>query len=397
MKLAVIRGSALNPFEMQTYAALQPDVDVIAIGSARADYDTAALGLPTVLLPPYGSSRITKAAERRLGQRLPLSRPTTDFLRGLTRAVAGGRTLHAAETVLPVSDQAARIAARTGVPLVLTCWENIPFRYDDEPLLRERKKRVKAVASRYIAVTPLAAAALVEEGVPESRIRVVPAAVDCSRFRPDVAPSDLRERLGLTASDTLALYVGRLIQEKGVTELVRALALADVPSLHLALMGSGNQGERIRLAASALGVEGRVHLLPAAPYQDLPRHYAAADFTVAPSLSTPYWQEQYGMVLVEAMAAGRAVITTRSGSIPEVVGDSAELVPDYDVPSLAGALRRLTMESDHRSRLGRKARETAERCYDVSVVSRRLLAAYEGLTTDPSGRRGTIRWARGNR
>ena len=159
--------------------------------------------------------------------------------------------------------------------------------------------------------------------------------MDCDRFNPAVYAGELRQRWNVPHSEPLVVFIGRFIQEKGLVELLRAFSAGHSGQGHLVFVGSGNQSRRLGVAASALGVSERLHIVPAVSYQDVPTVYAAADIVVAPSLPTPYWEEQFGMVLVEAMASGRALMSSASGAIPEVVGDCALLVPPYDTDALA--------------------------------------------------------------
>lgn len=372
----MVRGEALNPFEMQAYGSLSAEFDLLAIGRTRSQYDVDQLEIATTLLPSVGAWRGLSALHRRLPAAMTYPQDR-DHLFGFTRAVAGRDLLHAAETVLPVSEQ----AARTGLPLVLTCWETIAFRYDDNPVLSERKRRVKASTARFLAVTARARDALLAEGVPHALIRTIPAAVDCDRFAPADASPALRARWGVPPGVTALLYIGRLIQEKGVTDLVRAFADMTDRSCHLVFVGNGDQGERLRIAAGALGVVERVHILPGVPYGELPLHYATADVVVVPSLPTPYWEEQFGMVLAEAMACGRPVVACASGAIEEVVGDAAMTYPPYAVGQLTAALNEVTGDADLRARLGWAGRARALALYSTPVVAAQLAALYREVLT----------------
>jgi glycosyltransferase involved in cell wall biosynthesis len=370
----VIRGLALNPYEMEVYGSLASEFDLLAVGRRNPVHEVHRVPVPTVLLHSLGESHALAAAYRRFSRTIPLR--DHDRLLGMRRVVAGRDILHAAETALTVSEQAAEIAARSSARLVLTCWETIPFRYDDDPLLAARKIKVKQMTACYLAVTERARAALITEGVPASKIRVVSAAIDCARFRPRPAPPSVRSGWGVPADALVTLYVGRLIQEKGVVELVQAFAKVADRRGHLVLVGSGNQQLRLRAAAHALGVGDRVHVLPGISHGAMPDAYLAADVVAAPSLPTPYWEEQFGMVLVEAMACGRPLLTTSSGAIAEVVGDAAEIVPAYDVATLARALGGLLNDRERRAALGAAGRHRAERRYDLPVVAAGLAEAY---------------------
>jgi len=373
--VTLVRGEALNPFELQVYAPITQAFAMTAVGRRKPPYEVDHLPVPTMLLPSLGQWRLSRAVHRRLvGRGAPWTDP--DRLLGFGRRVGRQDILHAAETVLPVTEQAAEAAVRTGAKLVVTCWETIPFRYDDDPALAARKVKVRAAATRYVAVTRRARDALLTEGVHPDRITVVPAAVDCQVFRPGDRSGQLRRELGWPSGGPTVLYVGRLIQEKGVVELVRAFALAAPRHARLVIVGNGNQGGRVAIAAREAGIAERVHVRPGLPYRRLPELYDLADLVVAPSLTTPYWEEQFGMVLAEAMACGRPLLTTRSGAIPEVVGPAAELVDPYDVAGLAGALCRLLHDGARRAELSAAGRVRALEHYDVPVVAAQLEQVY---------------------
>jgi len=235
---------------------------------------------------------------------------------------------------------------------------------------------VKAATALFIAVTDKAKEALITEGVAPERVKVVPTAVDCQCFRPMASSPRVRSSCGVPSDARIVLYVGRLIQEKGLVELVRAFAEGAEDTAHLVIVGSGNQAARVGIAATAFGIASRVHVRPKVAYRELPELYATADIVVAPSLTTPYWEEQFGMVLVEAMACGRPVLTTASGAIPEVVGDSADLVEPYNIAALAEGIRHLLGDASRRDRLAKAGRSRAKTLYDVPIVARQVGEVY---------------------
>ena len=374
--ISVIRGAALNPFEMQAYVPLQEYFDLKLIGQRNGSYQSDLIGLPTVLLPSVSAYRSARTAWR-LGERVTgQSLLDSESLWGLGFAVRRSHIVHSAETFIPLSEQAARICSSSTKHLVLTCWETIPFRSDEDPRIRQRKELVKRACSLFIAVTPRARDALIEEGVDSTRIEVVPAAVDCKRFNPRNSGDEGRAMLKVTQDQIVALYIGRLIQEKGIVEMIRAFARASDQRCVLAIVGSGNQAERAMYAARGLGIADRIRILPNQSYSDTPKIYAAADLVIAPSLPTPYWEEQFGMVLIEAMASGKALVTTDSGAIPQVVKDAALLATPYDQESLTSHIRHLLGDADARRDLGNRAREFASTTYGIEVIAPRLADCY---------------------
>jgi glycosyltransferase involved in cell wall biosynthesis len=116
------------------------------------------------------------------------------------------------------------------------------------------------------------------------------------------------------------------------------------------------------------------------PYDEMPGVHNLADIFVLPSGFVRGWQEQFGMVLVESMASGRAVVSTLSGSIPEVVGDAGVLVQPEDPRALSDSLLEFVKSDQMRQEYGLRARIRAETVFDSRLVARQIGQVYEHLT-----------------
>lgn len=381
LRVLFVRGGGLNRFETQALCRLAGHgVRVRAVADLRPVHEQRGLRVPVSRLPTpgnlLGSGMLRRAATGVLGDH------RLDHLVGLSHLARRSDVVHGVETFFTLSEQAARLRERLPFRLVLTCWENIPFLHDDDPVLARRKRFVQARADLFIAVTPEAADALVTEGVDPARITVIPPGIDGSAYATPDTSSRPDGGIGLPDGARVVLYLGRLIREKGLIELLRAFAqlstddhLGDV---RLVLVGEGPERSRLEAAARALGIDRRLRFIEFVSYDDVPALHALASVFVLPSVPCPYWQEQFGMVLAEAMTAGTAIVTTRSGSIPSVVGDAALLVPPYDPASLAEAIRSVLVDDDLRRRLEIRARARARR-FDAGRVAAELAAAYRGL------------------
>jgi alpha-maltose-1-phosphate synthase len=363
-RVAVLRGRDANPFELQNYQPLVPKWDLSLIAAVNGAYSIDSLGLPTACLRDLADQRV---ARRLLGDR-------SGRLLRLEKAIAGSAIVHSAETFLPISEQAAELRSKHGFKLVLTCWENIPFLYEDAPALARRKQAVRESTDLFIAVTERAREALLLERVPAERIVVQPMGVDHDVFRPCPGHSGLRPEWNIPDGFRVVLYSGRLIREKGILDLLRAIA--KVPHAILVIAGSGPEQPRLDFAARSLAVESRVRFTGGIPYGQMADAYAAADVFCLPSLATPYWEEQFGMVLVEAMASGVPIITTTTGSIPEVVGDAAVLVPAYTPDALSQAIACVLKDSPRRSALIDHGLQRASDRYDARKVAEAIGRAY---------------------
>lgn len=201
------------------------------------------------------------------------------------------------------------------------------------PSVRAHLRAFLPRATQLVAVSRALADELTALGVPRERISIVENGVDPSLF----APRDRKEAraaLGLPAAGRVAVYVGRLVREKGLFELVEAMASLP-PELTLVLVGDGVA--RAELVERARPLGERVRFAGPRPLDEVPRFLAAADLFVLPS-----WNEGTPNVILEALACGRRVVATTVGGIPDVIGAPAlgELVPPKDAAALAAAIAR---------------------------------------------------------
>ena len=383
MRIAILRGESLNPWEMQNFEPLAARLDLTACASESCRYPVDALKIPVKQFPLRSASFDRWGRVARLAARLHLVRRPSAELVGLEEFLKPFDIAHSAETHLPITWQAARAKRQSKLKLVLTCWETIPHAYEDDPAVRAGRDFARREVDLFLPTSQRAARALELEGVDPARVQVLMPGVDLTRFTPGSRPANLPAEHGIGEDDIVTLFVGRLILEKGVRELIVAFAsvLRSLPSqlssrCILLIAGEGPLNAFITALAAHHGIEGRVRIIGGMEYGRLHELHRLADLFVLPSVPSPSWEEQFGMVLIEAMACGKPVISTISGAIPEVVGDVGILVPAMDAAALADAMGRLLSDADLRRDLGRRARARAEACFDASEFARRLEAIY---------------------
>lgn len=223
-------------------------------------------------------------------------------------------------------------------------------------------------AHRVIAVSQHEASHLRRIGVAADQIRVVPNGVDLSEFAG--LAEDRRPGEAVTA-----LFVGRIDpDQKGLVTLIRSIALLPhaIP-VQIRLVGEDWGGTALLKAmAERLGITDRVVFVGKLERGALIREYARADFLVLPSLFEPF-----GIVLLEAMAAGLPVIASNVGGIPEVVADadSGLLVEPGNPGALAGAILQFCQDENLRREMGRDGKVRASR-YAWESVTPQIHAVY---------------------
>ena len=210
-----------------------------------------------------------------------------------------------------------------------------------------------------------------------TRVPLIPNGIPLQTYRsPAMTRTEWRRREGIGAEEVVFACVGRLTVPKNQQLLLDAFAR--VPDARekgrLLLVGDGEKRRELELQAQALGLGHRVRFLGVRT--DIPDILGACDVFVLSSS----W-EGNPLAVMEAMAAGKAVIATAVGGVPELVVDSATgfLVPPGDAPALGEAMSVLLHDASRRREMGRAAAKRAEEQFCVKVMAKRYEELYENL------------------
>jgi glycosyltransferase involved in cell wall biosynthesis len=196
------------------------------------------------------------------------------------------------------------------------------------------------------------------------------------RKRLDVIPQygfavdEARAPVGDTGRPFTIGYAGRLVAEKGIHTLHAAARM--LPDTRVRIAGDGPLADMLR-------PDPQFELLGILPRGELRRFWQSIDVLVVPSLTTPRWAEQFGRVIVEAMAVGIPVIGSSSGAIPEVIGDAGLIFPEGDATALADAIRLVRDRPSQRAALIAQGYERVRRCYSHEVIMGRTVAFYHDV------------------
>ncbi|MEV0596643.1 glycosyltransferase [Nonomuraea cavernae] len=264
-----------------------------------------------------------------------------------------------------VGRAAIAAARRRGVPVVATNHfmpDNL-FQFGHIPdRLRERAgrlawrdfSRIFSRADRVTTPTPLAAKLLGDKGFTRE-VEPVSCGIDLARFRPHAEPKAWARKLfGLPDRPTV-LFVGRLDEEKRLTELLRALpyVLNDTDA-QVAIVGQGGQRAELERLAGRIGIGERVSFLGFVADENMPQAFAAADVFAMPGVA-----ELQSIATLEAMASGLPVVAADAMALPHLVNGNGYLFEPGDVMGLAGHLTAILTDDELRARLGRASRELA--------------------------------------
>ncbi|UCE27478.1 MAG: glycosyltransferase [Candidatus Coatesbacteria bacterium] len=262
-------------------------------------------------------------------------------------------------------------AARPPGKRILMCHAAGVFLLKRLPLRRFVGRFTVNAMDRVFTSSRFIAESLDEAGeIKSGAVRVGPG-VRASNFARQVSRVDAKEELGYDVNEPLLLFVGRMVEKKGITYLIDAMpdAVASFPDVKLVLVGGGPLQEEMSAKTRAAGLEKNVVFAGYKSHDELREYLWAADYLVVPSVVDASGETE-GMptVILEAFAAGCPAVGSRVDGIPELIneGETGFLCETRDAGSLADALTRAL--STDPGPLGEKAAEIAKR-YDFSAVA----------------------------
>jgi glycosyltransferase involved in cell wall biosynthesis len=206
---------------------------------------------------------------------------------------------------------------------------------------------------------------------------VIPFGVDTERFRPGLDGSRIREKLGIPRNARVLFSLQRLDRWKRVDIVLQAMkAVLARNEVYLVIGGKGPEADRLIRLAADLGITSRVLFSGYIKEEELPLYFAMADVFVFHST-----YETFGLVLVQALAAGKPIISVRSTAIPEVLEDGREgrLVAPLDPEGLAEGILSFLDDEETLKRFSAAAREKAIDLFSWEVIAGRYEKIFSGL------------------
>jgi len=290
-----------------------------------------------------------------------------------------------AHWVIPNGPVGAAVARRHRLPLVVSL-------HGSDVSVSERHRSIGR-AARWSFERASAVTAPSEDLLERSRKlgahahpEVIPYGADVGALQVDEADTrDLRARLGFDDEAIVVLAIGRFVHWKGFEYLIDAVATASAehPALRLVLVGDGDLRQELEARARASGIAGGVTFAGMVGRDAIAAYLGVADVVTVPSIHYGGYVDGLPNVALEAMAAGKALVATRVGGLPQLVRDGVNglLVEEQDVADLAAAILALGRDPGLRARLGATAQAEIrdERSWDA--VARRFVDVYERAAT----------------
>lgn len=262
-------------------------------------------------------------------------------------------------------------------PIGFFTWQNIektyplPFRYLERMVYRQSSYAIPGSQS--------ARDVLRNKGY-SGPAPIIPAAIDPDRFSsPDQDSSPLA--LDLPDSTVLIGYAGRIVQQKGLHTFLDALAQRRDLPWHFVLIGDGDRVDALQAQAQRLNIRDRLTFLGYVDHSKMPRYLSALDLVVLPSETQPNWKEQFGRIIVEALAAGTPVLGSDSGEIPHVIERTGGglTFAEGDASACARQLTRLVHDEDLRTQLVRQGQTHVTKNYTQQKLAESFVETIQAV------------------
>jgi glycosyltransferase involved in cell wall biosynthesis len=236
------------------------------------------------------------------------------------------------------------------------------------------ERYVYARASFAFPVSRAVAEVLRRKGY-EGPLDIIPFGIDTRHYAANgMALNRRRPDHGLTVG-----YVGRLSATKGIDTLLDAVRLLKTRGVRARIIGDGPAAAALKLRASELGIGEAITWTGYVPHEQTPGQYQAMDVLVVPSRTGPRWKEQFGRVVIEALAGGTPVVTSDSGELPELVHATGGgwTFPEGNATALAGRLAALHDDPAARLERGERGRTAVVERFDLDPLATRFMQAIE--------------------
>jgi len=206
----------------------------------------------------------------------------------------------------------------------------------------------------------------------KGKIELITHGVDTEAFKPRAISNNGND---IPKNDKPIIgYVGSLVGHKGVDLLLKSVQGLECKLL---IIGDGSEKPNLILLAKQMKIDAQ--FIPAVSHKEVAHYMNVMDIFVLPSLTRPNWIEKFGRVLIEAMAAGVAVIGSNSGEIPNVLGEAGIIFKEGDIYALREKILLLLKDKHLRYNLARKGRERTLKHYSWNAIARRTIEVYKDV------------------
>lgn len=378
MKLLVVSHSCVTPVNQQLYAAVQEktgwDITLVVPSNWKDEFGRRLavqrwpnfkgelLGVPVI----RSGNIILHAYRTSFTRLLRKIRPDAIYVNHEPYAVATAQVYTANQF-------------GGAVPIGCYSCQNIQKRYP--PPFRWTESKVLKWSRFFLPISAAVENVFRTKGY-RGDSTILPLAIDTDMYRPFI-DSTIRDRL--RGNDEVVVgYVGRFVPEKGLLTLLKAAAKVNGLSWTLVFIGGGPIEPELRRRVDELGLKDRVQFVGFIPHEEVAASIAALDVLVLPSETQANWKEQFGRVLLEAMACGTAVLGSDSGEIPTLIRETGGglVFRERDATDLAEQLAKLVRSADLRQTLSDTGLKAVQSRFSIHVLADQFIRTIQAAVTE---------------
>lgn len=383
MKVGIFADKGMGKWLVQSFEPVREQAGITLFIPANNKHDPSAFNLPKHILIPGHETRLTIKhfggfLRRWLQDNERL--PRVDFY---PFSLAEHFSTHKYDVIFTKADRSlytlASLKDKFGYKLIYRYPYTLPFTHIFDRRSEFVRRRSFGKIDHFICISETARKNLEYEGIDPSKIDVVYNSVDLVFFSPGAKDPALLNKLKISKTDKVIMFVGKLTSWKNPFTLLYAAKLLIQKGLAVKLIvaGQGAQKANLQKTAALLNLSDKVLFLNFIENTELNRYYRLADVFVMPSVTTLIINEQFPFAVVEAMASGLPVIVTNSGGMPELVGGDGRIYPQGNYSELAGHLFEILTDDGLRKTMAVKSRQRAEEMFDNKKNSLKILEVFK--------------------
>ena len=372
MKILVISHPCVTPINQQFYAEVEKqtgwEITIIVPSNWKSEYGGKAIALER--WPEYTGELLTLPTW--MSGNIPLHLYRSTFTKLLKKI--NPDAIYVNHEPYGIATAQVYLANRLSInkPIGFFTWQNIFKQY---PFPFQQLQQFVFERSDFAFPGSQSAKEILREKGYSGPCVLLPGAVDPEIYFPRPESAELKAELKESEDEVLIGYMGRIVEEKGFYTLAHALNMIKSLPWRLIVVGAGDYQDEFSSQMNNFGLGDRVNYLGYIPHSKAPGYLSAFDLLVIPSETRTNWKEQFGRVIIEAMACLTPVVGSNSGEIPNLIRATGGglVFEEGNADALAKQLSLLTLDASLREQTAEQGRQTVLAQYNTSAIARQFI------------------------
>ncbi|EDX85492.1 glycosyl transferase, group 1 family protein [Synechococcus sp. PCC 7335] len=383
MKILVISHPCVTPINQQFYAEIEKQTDweitIVVPSNWKSEYGGKAIALER--WPEYTGELLTIPTW--MSGNIPLHLYRSTFTQLLKEISPDAIYVNHEPYGLATAQIYLANILSINRPIGFFTWQNIFKQY---PFPFQQLQQFVFERSHFAFPGSQSAKEILREKGYDGPCTLLPGAIDPEIYFPRPESADLKVKLKDSEDEILIGYMGRIVEEKGFATLACALNIIRALPWRLIVVGTGDYQDEFSSQMNSLGLGDRVNYLGYVPHPEAPIYLSIFDLLVIPSETRANWKEQFGRVIIEAMACLTPVVGSNSGEIPNLIRATGGglVFEEGNSEALAEQLSLLILDDSLREQTAATGRQTVLAQYNTTAIARQFINEINRVVQSPS-------------